>query len=641
MITELRDTIQNAIREKSYERAAIRLGQLMRQEPTASNASYVIARFAEINSYLHLTPCRLAVLRSFTIEPLISFLKASCFTKGIEAVVHVGGFNTYVQELLDPNSSLYRFEPDIVILAVRTPDITPELWYQFTELAETDVNRIVELTLANFELWIKTFQDHSSAHLILHNLEFPAYPLSGILDVQQMFGQKEAIQCLNQGLQQIAQKRHGVYLFDYDGLVARHGRLRWHDEHKWLTMRMPIAANFLALLVDEYMKFVLPLIGKTCKVLVVDLDNTLWGGVVGEDGLQGIQLGLEYPGAAYLALQRAIIDLYRRGVILAICSKNNSADALRVLEEHPDMLLHLQHFAAVRINWDDKAQNLCQIATELNVGIDALAFLDDSPVERDWIRNRLPAVHVIDLPDHPMLYEQTLRECPVFERVALSIEDKERGRYYTEQRQRVELQKTYGSLEDFYYSLQMKMEIAEANPLTIPRIAQLTQKTNQFNLTNRRYTGQEITSMTEDPQACVLSASVTDRFGNSGIIGVMISRREEDRCEIDTFLLSCRVIGRTIETAMLTCLAERALRGGAERIIGWYLPTPKNAPAKDFYAKHSFALARKGEEDSMWEFDLLNRQIHAPPWIEYTCVYKEMEGVDEKFYTERSTTDCR
>jgi FkbH-like protein len=268
---------------------------------------------------------------------------------------------------------------------------------------------------------------------------------------------------------------------------------------------------------------------------------------------------------------------------------------------------------------------LRQIAAELNIGLDALAFLDDSPVERESVRSRLPEVYVIDLPADPMAYAQTLRSCPVFERLALSEEDIRRGRYYAEQRQRTELQQGARSLEEFYYALQMKAEIAEASPLTLPRIAQLTQKTNQFNLTTHRYTEQELAQMLQYPHICIYSVRLTDRFGDNGVMGVAILRINGDSCEIDTFLLSCRVIGRTVETAMLACLAEEARRHGAKELMGWFLPTKKNEPVRDFYAKHGFTQMIEQQGSSLWKFDLRQGQIAVPPWIQ--CKYIQMADV--------------
>src|SRR5713101_700323 len=379
---------------------------------------------------------------------------------------------------------------------------------------------------------------------------------------------------------------------------------------------MPIAADGLIHLADEYLRFIRPLTGKIAKALVVDLDNTLWGGAVGEEGLDGIQLGTDYPGSAYYSTQRAILDLYRRGVILAICSKNNEDEALEAVAKHPGMVLRPEHFAAFQINWDAKVENLRRIADELDIGLDAIAFLDDNPAEREAVRSQLPEVSVIDLPVDPVLYAQTLQECSLFERLALSTEDEKRGRYYAEQRLRRELQRGARSLEDFYVSLQMKAEILIADRSTLPRIAQLTQKTNQFNLTTRRRTEQELAQLTADPQVRIFCMRFNDRFGDYGLVGAAICRSDGDGCEIDSFLLSCRAIGRTAETALLACLSEQARRDSAARLIGWYLPTKKNAVARDFYATHGFSLVKEEAGGSRWEFDLSQGEIAVPSWID-------------------------
>jgi FkbH-like protein len=437
----------------------------------------------------------------------------------------------------------------------------------------------------------------------------PPVPAQGILDGHRELGQVAAIQEINRELRHLTAEETGVYLLDYDALIALHGRKFWYDEQKWLSVRLPIAADQLVHLANEWLRFLHPLAGKVCKALVTDLDNTLWGGVIGEEGMDGIKVGPEHPGASYLALQRAILDLFRRGIILAVCSKNNPGEALEALRNHPGMLLRPEHFAALRINWKDKAQNLREIAAELNIGTDSLAFLDDNPVERARVRSELPEVTVIDLPDNPASYSRALRACPAFERLTLSAEDQERGRYYAEQRQRTELQNSSGSLENFYRSLQQQAEVAPVTQQTVGRVAQLTQKTNQFNLTTRRYSEQELVGLAADPAWSLYSVRVKDRFGDNGLVGAAITRHEGETCIIDTFLLSCRVIGRKVESAILAVLVEGARARGAARLEGWFLPTKKNAPARDFYRTHGFRLLQETESGSLWSLPL----SEAPP----------------------------
>lgn len=348
---------------------------------------------------------------------------------------------------------------------------------------------------------------------------------------------------------------------------------------------------------------------------MVDLDNTLWGGVIGEDGMQGIKLSAEYPGAAYQALQRVMLDLARRGILLAVCSKNNLEDAMEAIETHPGMLLRSKNFAAMRINWTDKAQNLREIAAELNIGIDSLAFMDDNPVEQEQVRAALPEVTVIDMPADPVDYATALRECPAFERLTLSAEDQQRTSFYVAERERSQAEQTFQTKEDFYRYLEQEAEISPVLPATLARISQLTQKTNQFNLTTRRYSEPQIAEMAAKPDWQVLSIRVRDRFGDHGLVGVAITRDEKETCEIDAFLLSCRVIGRTVETALLSYLAQSAAARGRQRLSGWFFPTKKNAPAKEFYSQHGFQLHTQNGQGSLWELDLKQHPIPWPEWI--------------------------
>src|SRR5262249_12812341 len=309
---------------------------------------------------------------------------------GIDIKFHVGDFNAYAQEALDPGSSLYRFDPDAIVLAIQTRDIAPALWNEFADMTVESAESVRKGVLDNLEALLKAIRSRSHAHVVIHSMEKVSQPAKGLSDSQAVGGQNRVIEQLNAELTEIVGKYAGAYLLDYDALTAKHGRNRWQDPQKWLSMRMPISADCLIHLANEWLRIIHPLCGRVCKALVCDLDNTLWGGVIGEDGMDGIKLDDEFPGAAYRDLQRVILDLYRRGIILAVCSKNNYNDAMEVLEKHPQMLLRPEHFAAIKINWTDKAKNLEDIAQELNIGIDSLALLDDSPTEREFVRAMLP-----------------------------------------------------------------------------------------------------------------------------------------------------------------------------------------------------------------------------------------------------------
>lgn len=622
--TNSREQIDLLIAAGEASAAQAALVKLWRADRSPAAAGFVAARFERLAAQLQAIQCRVFILRSFTVEPVLPLLRAEGAAAGIHVLAETGDFNAYAQEMLNTTSRLYSFGPQVVILAVQTRDVAPDLWEAFTDLNPAEVDAAVERVEAEFRNWIGAFRSRSNASLVVHLFEAPASS-AGILDTQTMCGQVQAVHELNERLKRISQESQGVYVLDYDALVARHGRRAWHDERKWQSARLPVSAHCLVHLAQEWMRFIHPLTGRICKVLVTDLDNTLWGGVIGEDGLDGIHLDREYPGAAFRNLQRAILDLHRRGLILAVCSKNNPRDALEAIEQHPHMVLRADHFSSLRINWEDKVTNLREIANELNVGLEAFAFLDDSKVEREWVRRQLPQVEVIDLPEDPVDYADTLRACPVFERLSLSEEDRSRTHYYERERQRNELRNRTNSLDSFYRSLEMKLTVGTVGEDTLARVAQLTQKTNQFNLTTRRLSEQQIATMVQDQRWRIYWARLKDRFGDNGVIGVMIARLDGEIWDLDTFLMSCRVIGRTVETAMLAYLSEAARKSGARRLLGTFLPTAKNGQVADFFLIHRFRCIEEQGSCTRWDFDLTQDTIAAPSWIDITAL---AEGED-------------
>ncbi len=594
--------------------------ELWRREAGSATAAFVASRLDELRGKLPLTKFKLVILRSFTVEPILPLLRAEAFAYGIDLEIHAGDFNTYVQDIVDAQSSLYRFAPNAVILAIRAEDAAPDLASKFADQPPEAAQQAADRVARGYEQWVNSFRQHSQAALIIHALERPTPASLGVLYSQSETGQSGLIRQINRELRRIAHTQRGVYILDYDALVARHGGEHWHDERKWQMARLPIAADHLLHMAREWMRFLVPLTGRTAKCLVVDLDNTLWGGIIGEDGMAGIKVSAEYPGAAFQALQRALLDLSRKGVLLAICSKNNLDDAMEALEKHPGMLVHAKDFGAMRINWGDKTQNLREIAQELNVGIDSLAFLDDNPFEREQVRSALPEVTVIDISGNPLEYAAAVRDCPVFERLTLSAEDQQRTAMYAEQRQRAGAEQSFQTKEDFFRFLEQEADLEPVSGLTLARVAQLTQKTNQFNVTTRRYSETQIAEMSKQRGWTIFSIRVRDRFGDHGLVGVAITRDEGEQCEIDTFLLSCRVIGRTVETALLAHIAKSAAERGCRRLIGWFLPTKKNAPARDFYRQHGFVEQQQNDSGTLWVLELKSATLSAPDWIKLNVI---------------------
>ena len=596
-------------------RATAALRDHFNADPSLAAARAVLARLDGPSAPLDRAKTRVWVLRSYTIEPIFPLLRASALLESLDLQLRAGDFNAYAQEILDPQSPLYAFDPQLVVLAVQTRDLVPEL-YDYAKGAEPAlVAERSASALANLTALLTTLRSRTAASIIVCDFAQPVQAADGVLDAQVPDGQRAMIESLNHGLRAFAANSVGVYVLGFDNVVARVGRERFFDERKWLTTRMPFAASSLWPVAQECLRLILPVTGRTRKAVVVDLDNTLWGGVIGEDGIDGIKIGREYPGAAFLALQRALLDLHRRGVILAIASKNDERDALEVLERHPGNVLRREHFAAHEIGWNPKPESLRRIAAELNIGLDSLVFVDDNPAEREAVRRELPEVLVLELPQDPMQYAASLRVLPALERVRVSAEDRDRGRQYAEQRSRAAHKSSAATLEDYYRSLEMIVELAPLTDGTRARISQLTQKTNQFNLTTRRYDESALAALAAEGTTQVYGCSVRDRFGDNGLVGVVIVRDRLPAFEIDTLLLSCRVIGRTIESAMLSYVAVAARRAGARSLRGWFVPTAKNEPAADFYARHGFEQIETRDGASLWQRDLLGSQIEWPEWL--------------------------
>jgi FkbH-like protein len=339
----------------------------------------------------------------------------------------------------------------------------------------------------------------------------------------------------------------------------------------------------------EDFKYLRALIGKQKKCLVLDCDDVLWGGVIGEEGLAGIKLGQGYPGSPYRELQQEILNLHHRGVILALCSRNNEADVWEVFRSHPDMLLREEDIAASRINWADKPTNLIEIAAELNIGLDSLLFVDDSQAECELVRRALPEIGVLHLPrDSASGHRQRLATGGWFDAPTISDDDRQRGARYQAEGARTTLRAQSFDLESYFESLEMVAEIRRANRLTIPRVAQLTQKTNQFNLTTLRCSEEEVARLAASDRHDVLTLRLADRFGDSGLVGAAVLSFEGTSVVLSAFLLSCRVLGRGVEDAFLVKCLARAKSRGALTAIGEFRPTAKNHLVRDFYRSRGF-----------------------------------------------------
>lgn len=564
---------------------------------------------------------KIALLGNATLDHLQSYLKVECYRAGLQPEVYQAGFDQYTQDILNPDSGLYAFAPDVVVLAIHASRLFPGIHHYPFDMSAVERSDEVDDGLRTIEGLLDVLTERTSALVLLHNMVAPQRPALGVLDWRDELGQAELFGQINAHLAHLVRERYrNVYMVDEDRLQARAGKASATDERLWFTARMGWSEGVLASLAHEYLRFLRPYLGLTRKCVVVDLDNTLWGGIVGEDGVAGVQLGPDAPGNAFVAFQRELERLWRRGVLLAICSKNNEDDALAVFERHPGMALTLSHFACRRIDWQPKAQNIREIAQELNIGLDSLVFLDDNPVERAKVRAELPQVLTVELPSDPARYRAVLADLGVFDTLALTEEDRQRNQQYAAQNARrafaTEYDASGGALEEYLAGLGMTVEIQPVTDDTLPRVAQLTAKTNQFNLTTKRYSETRLNEMSAGGYR-IYSMRVVDRFGDNGIVGVAIcDARDGAVWEIDSLLLSCRVMGRGVESALLAFLADEARRAGAARLLGWYLPTAKNTPARNVYRDHGFAAVEERADGSVrWEMSLEEQRIEVPGWL--------------------------
>ncbi|MGH8583900.1 MAG: HAD-IIIC family phosphatase [Gammaproteobacteria bacterium] len=553
---------------------------------------------------------RVAVLRSYTAEMLEPVLRFKLRLEGYAAEFWFGDYNGYAQEVLDAGSALYAFQPDIILLLTRLEELIPGFIDAYGSRPAAAWDEEIGSAALQLMSLAKMAGARAAAQVIVQNMIL-ASPYWGIYDAQVPAGQAQSVARLNHVLCAEASGLANVFIWDFNQLVLARGYATFADPKLWFTARNPYRPSGYAAIGRDLCRYLLSALGYAKKCVVVDLDNTLWGGICGEDGLAGVQLGHDYPGNCYVELQRRLLRLYERGIILAVNSKNNEPDALEIIDRHPYMMLRRTHFAAVRINWEDKAANMRALAGAINIGLDSMIFIDDNPAECEFIRATLPEVATVRLPDKPYLMPAIIDTLPGIENLRLTDEDRKKGEIYKAQAERATFEQSFATLDDFLMGLGVEVAIEPANGFSLARIAQLTQKTNQMNLTTRRYMEAQVQAFMNDPRAAVFSVSSTDRFGDNGIVGVFILKFDADRCVIDTLLLSCRVIGRKIEDAMVAYMAELARGRGARILVGEYLPTAKNKPAADLYPRLGFSKVT----DSLFEAELHRQPFDYPAQV--------------------------
>ncbi len=522
-------------------------------------------------------------------------VRLAALRRGIGLEVYEGHYGQYRQDLLDPESPLYAAKPEHVLIVV------DERALELPHFSETPEDHIA----AEVERWHALWREaeEAGAAVLQHNFALRPDPPLGHLSVRLPGSRYAMSQAVNTRLSSTAGA--GVTVVDCDRIAAAFGKDRWFDDRYWYRSKQAVALDALPTLARHTIAVLAASVGLSRKCLVLDLDNTLWGGVIGEDGLSGIQLGANASGEAFVEFQEYILTLKEKGIILAVASKNNERDALEVFEHHPDMRIHRDDIAVFLANWQDKPTNIREIAETLGIGLDSLVLLDDNPAERQAVRELLPDVDVIALPAGVAGFRQTLANYLGFETVAVTAEDRSRATQYKARTAIARLEASTKNIDDFYRNLSMEAVIAPFDDLHLPRILQLIGKTNQFNLTTRRYTMADVRKMMNDPFCLHFYLKLHDRFADHGLVALMIARRIDDMLDIDTWLMSCRVIGRTVESSMLSHLCERAEQLGCAKLRGEYIPTAKNQLVAAIYERFGFRLLEDREGTTTWEYDLL------------------------------------
>ena len=534
-------------------------------------------------------PVRLAVLGSSTLTHLLPAIRVAGLRRGIWVDTYEADYGQYLQELNDPASGLHAFKPTAVLLALDAYHLTAGVTAGMDEPA-------AEAALEDAKAHIReTWQLARDAFKcsIVQQAALPVHlPILGQNEHRLAGSRVRFVARLNAALRTMAEA-DGVDILAVDDRAGRDGIVAWHDAALWHRSKQEIAPTAGPLYGDLVGRWLAAKQGRSFKCLVLDLDNTVWGGVIGDDGMEGIAIGQGSAlGEGYTAFQEYCRELSRRGIILAVCSKNDEANALEPFEKHPEMVLRRGDIASFVANWSDKAGNIRAIAEELNIGLDSLVFIDDNPFERNLVRQELPMVAVPEVSDDPVGYPVALSDAGYFEGLAVTDEDRERSGQYQGNKARDALKASATDLPAYLRGLEMELIARPFDRVGLQRIVQLVNKSNQFNLTTRRYTDEDVLAVMADPDAFGLQLRLLDRFGDNGVIAIVIGRLLESRdLLIDTWLMSCRVLGRQVEPTTLNLIAEQARRLGAKRLVGEYIPTRKNAMVKDHYARLGFTVA--------------------------------------------------
>jgi len=541
---------------------------------------------------------KIAVLGTDSIQYFVMALRYALDRENIHADIYEGEYDGIAMDVMDESSPLYAFNPDIIILI---PDYREIKEYpEALESAEA-VGSLLNAAFGKYEYYWQKISSRLHCQILQSNIVIPPERLYGNLEKSLPYSMSEFLSSLNETL--LKKAPSNVTIIDTDALAANIGKWNWFDDQAYFFSKSGYRLDYIQENVLQYVRQIKAIRGKVRKCLVLDLDNTLWGGIVGDDGWDGIQLEPNNAvGEAYREFQRYILKLKKRGVILAVVSKNDIENAKEPFEKNQNMLLKLDDIACFQANWDDKVTNIKRVAKELNIGTDSLVFFDDNPAEREIVRQYLPEVMVIDVPTDAALYKRALDQAVPFEWRELTREDVLRSNSYIENRKRAELQTRFENYDEYLQSLGMKCCVREPKSSEVSRFAQLLNKSNQFNLRTQRYTESEIEAAAADESKKCLCAVFSDKFSEYGIISCVILEKQDDCCFIESWVMSCRVLKRGVELLVFKAVLAAARAWNCRYIKGQYLPSPKNRMVSDFYDTLGFEPVSENDGEKLYRY---------------------------------------
>lgn len=548
----------------------------------------------------HFTTKKIAILGGSTTSEVKNILELFLLNIGIKPIFYESEYNKYYEDALFGNDDLNAFLPDLIY--IHTTQINITNFPQLTD-SDNDIQKKLDNEIARFgSIWASLVK--YNCPIIQNNFDFPLHRSLGNLDGYDIHGKTNYINRLNSLFALNAQQNKNLYIHDINYLSSYIGILNWFDLSLWYQAKYALSLAAIPELAFNLSKIMGAIWGASKKCLVLDLDNTCWGGVIGDDGLNGIQIGNETPIAeSFTAFQKYVIELKDRGITLAVCSKNDEVNAKEGFS-HPDSILKFEDFAAFKSNWEPKHLNISAIAQEINIGMDSLVFIDDNPVERDIVSSQLNAISVPNVGDEVVDFINHIDRNGYFEPINLLKDDLQRNQYYKQNKDRDVLQLTFKTYSDFLKSLDMKAEIATFKPVYLERITQLTNKTNQFNLTTKRYTIAQIEQLTNDDNYIKIYGKLTDKFGDNGLVAVTIANILENQCHIDLWIMSCRVLKRDMEVAMMCELVKECEKSNVSEIIGRYYETKKNNMVSNLYADFGFEQIGQEGNDTVWKLNI-------------------------------------